>query len=88
MSGKFFLYIIVTILVIWAMDSVNINQIFKKNKIIQARVFYFLLGISLIYLVTNFIMDLFMLCYGWDCDIIMLEEWEDCSSLTFIGYFL
>jgi len=59
MSGKFFLYIIVTILVIWAMDSVNINQIFKKNKIIQARVFYFLLGISLIYLVTNFIMDLF-----------------------------
>jgi len=59
MTGKFFLYILVTILVIWAMDSVNINQIFKKNKILQARVFYFLLGISLIYLVTNFIMDLF-----------------------------
>ena len=46
-------------LVIWAMDSVNINKIFKKNKILQARIFYFLLGISLIYLVTNFIMDLF-----------------------------
>ncbi len=59
MNGKFFLYVIVTLLVIWAMDSVNINQIFKKNKIIQARVFYFLLGISLIYLVTNFLMDLF-----------------------------
>ena len=59
MSGKFFLYAVVTIVVIWAMDSVNINKIFKKNKIIQARVFYFLLGISLIYLVTNFIMDLF-----------------------------
>ena len=59
MTGKFFLYCAVTMLVIWAMDSVNINQIFKKNKIIQARVFYFLLGISLIYLVTNFIMDLF-----------------------------
>lgn len=59
MTGKFFLYVIVTMLVIWAMDSVNINQIFKKNKIMQARVFYFLLGISLIYLVTNFIMDLF-----------------------------
>lgn len=57
--GKFFLYVVVTILVIWAMDSVNINGIFKKNKIIQARVFYFLLGISLIYLVTNFLMDLF-----------------------------
>jgi uncharacterized integral membrane protein (TIGR02327 family) len=59
MNGKFFLYIPVTMLVIWAMDAVNINQIFKKNRVIQARVFYFLLGISLIYLVTNFIMDLF-----------------------------
>lgn len=62
MSGKFFLYILVTIAVIWAMDSVNINQIFKKNKILQARVFYFFLAISLIYLVTNFIMDLFTSC--------------------------
>lgn len=59
MSGKFFLYILVTIAVIWAMDSININQIFKKNKVLQARVFYFFLAISLIYLVTNFIMDLF-----------------------------
>ena len=59
MSGKFFLYVAVTILVVWALDSVNINQIFKKNKEPQARLFYFLLGISLIYLVTNFFMDLF-----------------------------
>lgn len=59
MGYKFFLYVFVTIIVIWAMDSVNINQIFKKNKIMQARVFYFLIGISLIYLVTNFLSDLF-----------------------------
>ena len=59
MTGKFFLYIFVTIIVIWALDSVNINQIFKKNKIIQARVFYFLLGLSMIYLVTNFLYDIF-----------------------------
>ena len=59
MKGKFFVYIISTILVIWSMDSININGIFKKNKIFQARIFYFLLGISLIYLVTNFFMDLF-----------------------------
>ena len=59
MHGKLIIYIFVTILVIWAMDSVNINQIFKKNHIMQARVFYLLLGISLIYLVTNFLMDLF-----------------------------
>ena len=59
MLGKLLLYIFVTILVIWAMDSININQIFKKNHVMQARIFYFLLGISLIYLVTNFLMDLF-----------------------------
>lgn len=57
--GKFFLYVVVTILVAWAMDSLNINGIFKKNKVIQARVLYFFLGISLTYLVTNFLMDLF-----------------------------
>ncbi len=59
MSGKFFLYVAVTFLVIWAMDSVNINKIFKKDRILQARIFYFLLGISMIYLVTNFIFDIF-----------------------------
>lgn len=59
MQGKFLVYIFSTILVIWSMESININQIFKKNKVYQARLFYFLLGISLIYLVTNFFMDLF-----------------------------
>jgi uncharacterized integral membrane protein (TIGR02327 family) len=57
--GKFFLYVVVTILVIWSMDSLNINGIFKKGKIFQARLFYFFIGISIIYLVTNFLMDLF-----------------------------
>lgn len=59
MYYKFIIYMCVTIIVIWAMDSLNINQFFKKNKVIQARVFYFLLGISIIYLVTNFLTDLF-----------------------------
>ena len=59
MTGKFFLYVLVTILVIWSLDSVNINQIFKKNRIVQARVFYFLLALSMIYLVTNFLYDIF-----------------------------
>ena len=59
MTGKFFLYILVTLLVIWSLDSVNINQIFKKNKVTQARIFYFLLALSMIYLVTNFLYDIF-----------------------------
>ena len=59
MGGKFFIYIIVTFTVIWALESININQIFKKNRVMQAKVFYFLLASALIYLVTNFFMDLF-----------------------------
>ena len=59
MSPKFLVYIISTILVIWSMESVDINRIFKKHRVVQARIFYFLLGISLIYLVTNFFMDIY-----------------------------
>lgn len=59
MTGKFFLYVLVTVLVIWSLDAVNINQIFKKNRIVQARVFYFMLALSMIYLVTNFLYDIF-----------------------------
>ena len=51
------LYVLVLIMVIWAMDGVNINHIFKTNKIFQARVFYIMIVFSITYLVTNFIID-------------------------------
>ena len=51
------LYVLILITVIWAMDGVNINHIFKKNRIYQARVFYIMIIFSLTYLVTNFILD-------------------------------
>ena len=54
---KFILYVLVTIISVWAMDGVNINFIFKKGEIIKARVAYFLILLSIIYLVTNFIYD-------------------------------
>ena len=57
MLGKLLLYFLVTIIVIYALDSLNINHIFKKNKPTKAKIFYLLLAISLIYLVTNFIID-------------------------------
>ncbi|MDD6223986.1 MAG: DUF1146 family protein [bacterium] len=60
MSVKFFLYIFVTIIVIWSLDSININKIFKKNKVLEARIFYFLLALSLIQLVTSFIYDFYV----------------------------
>ena len=55
---KLILYIIITPLVIYSLDSININSIFKKNQITKARLFYFFLAISQIYLVVSFIYDL------------------------------
>lgn len=54
---KFLIYLIVIPLVIFAFNSVNINGIFKKSKINQAKIFYILLIFGLSYLVTNFLYD-------------------------------
>ena len=54
---KFILYIVVIPLVIYAMDSININKIFKKDKIYQARIFYILLVFGLSYLICNFLYE-------------------------------
>lgn len=59
MSAKFFLYLFSSIVVIYAIDSININQILKKNKILQARILYFLLAICMIELLTSFLYNLF-----------------------------
>lgn len=60
MKTKFILYVIMWIISIWSMESININHIFKKNRIFQARVFYFLLTVSLAYLSANFLYDLYL----------------------------
>ena len=59
MSAKFFLYLFSTIIVIYTIDSININQIFKKNKIMQARIFYFLIALCMIELLTSFLYNFF-----------------------------
>ena len=51
------LYSIILVIVIWTMDGININFIFKKNRIYQARIFYIMMIFSITYLVTNFIID-------------------------------
>ncbi len=56
---KLILYIFVIPLVVFSMDSLNINGIFKKGQsnYYQARVFYMLLVMVFSYLVVNFIVD-------------------------------
>lgn len=54
---KLFLYLLIFPFVVWIIDSVNINQIFKKNRVLQARIFYVMLVFALTYLVVNFMYD-------------------------------
>jgi len=54
---KLLLYVLVIPLVIWAIDSLNINLLFKKNREVQAKVFYIMLVFGLSYLVVNFLND-------------------------------
>ena len=59
MTARLILYIFSSIIVIWSIDSVNITAIFKKNRIAQAKVFYFVLALCLIELLTDFLYNLF-----------------------------
>ena len=56
---KFILYLLVIPIVVWSMDSVNINAIFKRGQsdYYQARVMYMIIVASLSYLVVNFVND-------------------------------
>ncbi len=56
---KSILYIIFTFVAIWALDSINITNVFKKNKYYASRVLYLMISISLSYLVVNFLYDFF-----------------------------
>jgi len=60
MNVKIILYIIMLPLSLYALDSVNIENKFKKNKIYQARLLVLFLSMSLSYLVVNFLIDVFM----------------------------
>lgn len=50
-------YFLVLIIVIWTMDAININSIFKKNRELQAKVFYIIIVFSLTYLTSNFLIS-------------------------------
>ena len=56
---KLILYIIIIPIVVFSMDSLDINRFFKKGQsnYYQARVFYMLLVMIMSYLVVNFVND-------------------------------
>ncbi len=59
---KVILYILILIFTIWALDGLNLNNLFKQGRIYQARIIYLMLAMSITYLVTNFFYDFFINC--------------------------
>ena len=57
MYTKIVLYILMVPLSIFALDSINISKMLKKNKVFQARLLYFFLSLALSYLVVNMLYD-------------------------------
>jgi uncharacterized integral membrane protein (TIGR02327 family) len=59
MTIKTILYVIILPFSILALDSINIQNVFKKNRYYQARILYLFLSMALTYLVVNFFYDFF-----------------------------
>ena len=57
MNYKIILYLIFTPIVMWALESLNLN--FKRNKILQARILYLIIGFCMSYLLVNFVSDFY-----------------------------
>ena len=60
MTIKTILYIIVVPLSIFALDSLNLNNKFKKNHEFHVKLFYLMTCLGLSYLVVNFFYDFFV----------------------------
>ena len=57
MNYKIILYVVFTFLSAYCISGINFTNFFKKNKIIESRIFIFIISISLGYLVTNFVYE-------------------------------
>ena len=60
MSIKIILYIITVPLALIGLDSLSIENKFKKNHVFQARILVFLLTLALSYLVVNCLYDIYL----------------------------
>jgi uncharacterized membrane protein YwzB len=59
MNVKIILYILIIPLTVYILEGLNINHIFKKNRVLQATLFYLVCTICISYLTVNFLYDVF-----------------------------
>ena len=57
---KAILYILIFPFTIWAMEGLNLNKFFKQSRVMQARIMYLMIAMSISYLVVNFFYDFFI----------------------------
>ena len=57
MNIKVCLYILTTLLSVYVLSGINFNKIWKKDRILEARLFVITLSLIMSYLLTNFIVD-------------------------------
>jgi len=54
---KIYLYLLTIPLSMWTLEAININGLFKKNRVMQIKVLFVMLSLSLAYLFTSFLYD-------------------------------
>ncbi len=57
MNYKLLLYVFNIMAIFYVLSGINFNNLFKKNKVIESRLFVMILGFILAYLLTNFVFD-------------------------------
>lgn len=55
--AKVVLYILIIPMVIWALDCLRLDMLFKKNRVMQIKLFYIFLSLAVSYLVVNCLYD-------------------------------
>ena len=54
---KIALYIVTLPIVIYALEAVKIEQVFKQGRVLQIRIFFLMTSFAIDYLVVNFLYD-------------------------------
>lgn len=55
MNFRTYIYIVSVLLSTFAISGINFNNVFRKNKVVEARIFVVLLVLALGYLVGSFV---------------------------------
>ena len=55
--AKALLYVLFTLISAYILSSINYTNFFKKNKVVEAKIFVILLSFIMSYLLTNFVAD-------------------------------